>query len=47
MAQVKERGGGGEETSLPSFIFYLSFHFSRGQNRGPFLLRYLTETLAS
>ena len=33
MAQVKERGGGGEETPLPSFIFWLSFHFSRGQNR--------------
>ena len=33
MAQVKEQGGGGEETPLPSFIFCLSFHFSRGQNR--------------
>ena len=29
MAQVKERGGGGEETS----IFWLLFDFSRGQNR--------------
>ena len=29
MAQVKERGGGGEET----FIFWLLFHFSRGPNR--------------
>ena len=45
IARVKERGGGGEEwketlaCSLPSpppppsFIFWYSFHFSRGQNR--------------
>ena len=41
MAWVKERGGGGEERKetsslplpLPPFIFLLSFHFSRGQNR--------------
>ena len=43
MAQVKERGEGGEErkeTALlllppppPPFIYWLSFHFSRGQNR--------------
>ena len=43
MARIKERGGGGEEkkeTSFlpsppptPSFIFWLSFHFSRGKNR--------------
>ena len=47
MAQVKERGGAGEEREetflrflkpsfpfpSPSFIFWFSFHFSRGQNR--------------
>ena len=40
MAQVKERGGGGEERKVlpsppppPTFIFWLLFHFSRGQNR--------------
>ena len=37
VAQVKERGGG-EDVSflpfpLPSFTFWLSFHFSRGQNQ--------------
>ena len=38
MVQVKEREGGGEESFLPSppsppsFIFWLSFHFSGGQN---------------
>ena len=59
MAQVKERGEGGEErkeTALlllpppPPFIYWLSFHFSRGQ-RIPFLglslLRNQTETLAT
>ena len=41
MAQVKERAGGGEERKFPSFpspspsfIFWHSFHFSRGQSRG-------------
>ena len=39
MTQAKERGGGGEERkeTFPSpplsFIFWFSFHFSRGQNR--------------
>ena len=38
MAYVKEGGGGGEERRPsppppPAFIFSLSFHFSRGQNR--------------
>ena len=43
MAPIKERGGGREEKKetrflpspppTPSFIFWLSFHFSRGQNR--------------
>ena len=31
----------------PSFIFWLSFHFSRGQNRSLSLLRNQTETLAT
>ena len=45
MAQVKEQGGGGEETHLPSFIFYLSFHFSRGQNRkSPSSVLFCSET---
>ena len=45
MAQVKEQGGGGEETHLPSFIFCLSFHFSRGQNRkSPSSVLFCSET---
>ena len=39
MVRVKEREGGGEESFLPSppsppsFILWLSFHFSGGQTR--------------
>ena len=45
MAQVKEQGGGGQETPLPSFIFCLSFHFSRGQNRkSPSSVLFCSET---
>ena len=39
MSQLKERGGVGKKVSFlpfllpPSFIFWLSFHFSRGQKR--------------
>ena len=45
MAQVKEQGGGGEEIPLPSFIFCLSFHFSRGQNRkSPSSVLFCSET---
>ena len=45
MAQVKERGGGGQETPLPSFIFWLSFHFSGGQNRkSPSSVLFCSET---
>ena len=45
MAQIKEQGGGGEETPLPSFTFCLSFHFSRGQNRkSPSSVLFCSET---
>ena len=52
---ARKRSGrrwGGKETFLPpspppSFIFWLSFHFSRGQNRSLSLLRNQTETLAT
>ena len=51
MAQVREQGGVGKKDFLPSpppppsFIFWLSFHFSRCQNReSPSLLFFCSET---
>ena len=51
MAQVKERGGGGEETPLPSLILLAVDLFLARSPKipfpGPFLLRNQTETPAA